>query len=533
MRQDRRNVVMGAAALAAAAIPIRLLGATTGQGGESLVVQTETGKLRGTRTPEVCSFLGIPYGFAKRFMPPGPAPAWRGVREAVAFGPRAPQFELPPGAMPASMANLVTFAHESVSEDCLVLNVWTPNADHKKRPVMVWFHGGGFAVGSGQEPDYHGANLARKNDVVVVTVNHRINVFGFCYLGNIAGPDFAASGNVGMLDLVQALKWVQVNIGRFGGDAGNVTIFGQSGGGAKVSVMLAMPSAKGLFHKAIIMSGPGVRMTERDKAEESTHKLLTALNLGNADIAKLQSLPMQDLIKVTGMPLAGAGMGINFSPVVDGVVLPSHPFDPVAPEVSASIPIIIGHTRDEMAMMMVPEIVANKLSEAELTQRVEGIVKGRSSELVAAYKELRPNATPIQLWADIVTDHGMGEGTVTLAERKVKQGRAPLFMYLVTYEVPANDGALRASHGEDMALVFDNVAGATGLHGTGPRPQQMADMMSRAWVAFARTGNPDHSAIPHWPVYTLEKRETLLFNIPPRIADDPQANERLLWSQAT
>jgi para-nitrobenzyl esterase len=216
--------------------------------------------------------------------------------------------------------------------------------------------------------------------------------------------------------------------------------------------------------------------------------------------------------------------------VVDGVVLPSHPFDPAAPEVSASVPIIIGHTRDEMAMMMVPEILDNKLTEATLTPRVEGIAKGRSQEIIAAYKELRPNATPIQIWADVVTDHGMGEGTVTIAERKVKQGRAPLFMYLVTYEVPAHNGALRASHGEDMALVFDNVAGAAGLHGTGPRPQQMADMMSRAWAAFARTGNPDHRAIPHWPVYTLEKRETLLFNIPPRIANDPQARERMLWA---
>jgi len=526
-------MMKGAAALAALAIPMRLLhAAAMGEGGEPVVVEIETGKLRGRRMPEVSSFLGIPYGSATRFMPPGAAAPWSGVREAVAFGPRAPQFEAPPGAIPPSMASLVTFAHEPISEDCLVLNVWTPKADANKRPVMVWFHGGGFAVGSGQEPDYHGANLARKNDVVVVTVNHRINVFGFCYLAHIGGPSFEASGDVGMMDLVQALTWVKGNIGRFGGDAGNVTIFGQSGGGSKVSAMLAMPSAKGLFHKAIIMSGPGVRMTERDKAEESTNKLMAALGLGRTDVEKLRALPMQDLIKATGMPLAGPGMGINFSPVVDGVVLPSHPFDPVAPEVSATVPIIIGHTRDEMAMMMVPEILDNKLTEPELAQRVEGIAKGRSTQLIAAYQELRPNATLIQIWADIMTDHGMGEGTVTIAERKVKQGRAPLFMYLVTYEVPAHNGALRASHGEDMALVFDNVAGAAGLHGTGPRPQQMADMMSRAWVAFARTGKPDHRGIPAWPVYTLEKRETMLFNIPPRVADDPQAKERALWSQA-
>jgi para-nitrobenzyl esterase len=334
MRLDRRNVMMGAAALAASAMPLKCLKATGVEaGGESVIVDTASGNLRGTQLPGISSFLGVPYGSAKRFMPPEPAASWNGVRDAVAFGPRAPQFEPPPGAMPASMMNLVTFAHEPMSEDCLVLNVWTPKADGKKRSVMVWFHGGGFAVGSGQEPDYYGANLARKNDVVVVTVNHRINVFGFCYLARVGGQDFQSSGNVGMLDLVEALKWVKGNIGRFGGDPANVTIFGQSGGGAKVSVMLAMPSAKGLFHKAIIMSGPGVRMTERKDAEANTDKLLAAMALGNTDVAKLQALPMQDLIKATGMPMAGAGMGINFSPVVDGVVLPSHPFDPVAPEV--------------------------------------------------------------------------------------------------------------------------------------------------------------------------------------------------------
>jgi para-nitrobenzyl esterase len=534
MIYDRRQLILGGGtALAAGVMSMKFAGAQTQSNGASnIVVETTSGKVRGTRAADVCSFLGVPYGSAKRFMPPKAPNPWSGIRDAVALGPRAPQFEVPPGALPPSMAGLVSFAHEPTSEDCLVLNVWTPNPDNRKRPVMVWFHGGGFAVGSGQEPDYHGANLARKNDVVVVTVNHRINVFGFCYLARTAGPEFAESGNVGMLDLVQSLTWARDNISHFGGDPANVTIFGQSGGGAKVSVMLAMPSAKGLYHKAIIMSGPGVRVKEPDQAEANTNKLLTALGLGKKDIDQLLALPMQELIKATGMPLAGAGMGIDFSPVTDGVVLPSQPFDPVAPEVSATIPIIIGHTRDEMAMMMVPDIVANKLTDAELAQRVEGIAQGRSHEILTAYRQLRPEATPIQIWADVVSDRGMGAGTILLADRKVKQARAPLFMYLVTYEVPALGGALRASHGEDMALVFDNVGGAAGLHGTGPRAQQMADMMSRAWVAFARAGKPDHRGIPHWPRYTLERRETLIFDIPPRVANDPQARERALWAGA-
>ncbi len=527
MKINRRRVVKSVLAVAASATQTKLLSA--GTEGESVIVDTANGKVRGTATSGVSSFLGMRYGASQRFMPPRRPESWTGVRDAIAFGPRAPQFEPPPGAIPPVMASLVTFAHEPQSEDCLVLNVWTPKADGHRRPVMVWFHGGGFAVGSGQEPDYHGGNLARANDVVVVTVNHRINVFGFCYLAQIGGPDFESSGNVGMLDLVQALKWVKENISRFGGDPSNVTIFGQSGGGFKVSTMLAMPSAKDLFHKAIIMSGPGVRMTERNDAQANTDKLLAALNLGKGDVDRLRTLPMGDLIKATGMPVAGPGMGISFSPVVDGVVLPSHPFDPAAPEISRMIPIVIGHTRDEMGMMMVPDLVADKLTETDLTHRVEGIAPEKADVIVAAYRRLRPGATPIQIWADIVTDHGFGADTVRLAERAVKRGGASVYMYLVTYEVPALDGVLRASHGEDMALVFDNVDGARGLHGPGPRPQQMAAMMSHAWVAFARTGKPDHRGTPHWPAYTLTKRETMIFDLPARVTDDPQATERSLW----
>jgi para-nitrobenzyl esterase len=516
---------------AAMAVSAGLMGTARAAGMSAAVVETTTGRVRGARAAGICGFLGIPYGKAQRFLPPEPATAWSGVRDALAFGPRAPQPTTDPGMLPPSMKGWARFATEPVSEDCLVLNVWTPAPDVAKRPVMVYFHGGGWAVGSGQEPDYHGANLARKSDVVVVTVNHRLNSFGYCYLGHLSAR-YAHSGNAGMLDLVRALEWVRDNIAGFGGDPNNVTIFGQSGGGSKVSAMLAMPAGKGLFHKAIIMSGPGVKMMERSRAEENASKLLAKLGLGPTDVDKLASAPMEDVIRATGQPLAGPGRGIAFQPVVDGIALPTHPFDPVAPAVSATVPLLIGHTRDEMAGLMIPEIAANTLTEAELAERIERIAKGRSQEVIATYRQIRPGSTPIQIWADVLTDRGMGAGTVTIASRKVQQGAAPVYMYLVTWETPFLNGAVRAGHGEDVPLVFQNVEEARGMVGAGPRPQQIADQMSPAFAAFARSGKPDHKNIPHWTRYTLEKRETMIFDIPPRLASDPQMKERALWTEA-
>lgn len=524
MKTTRRHVIAGSGVLAAGALL-----SSSPAWAEDRVVDTTGGKVRGTRKPDLSEFLGIPYGRAERFMAPAAPEPWAGVRGATKFGTRAPQMVIPAGALPPVIAGFARFSYDPIGEDCLVLNVWTPAADSRKRPVMVWLHGGGWAVGSGQEPDYHGGNLARKNDVVVVTINHRLNGFGYCYLGHLGDSRFAGSGNAGALDMVRALEWVRDNIAQFGGDPENVTIFGQSGGGAKVSVVLAMPAAKGLFHKAIIMSGPGVRMTDRTTAEETANRLMQRLNLGKGDIEKLRAVPMADLLKAIGNPLGGEA-GLDFQPVVDGGALPAHPFDPDAPQVSADIPLIIGATRDEMTTLMAIEVTANKLTEAELAKRIEGLAPGRSQQIVAAYKAMRPGATPAFIWADVMTDRWTLVGSDTLADRKLARGRAPVWRYLVTWQMPYLNGIFGAAHGEDMALVFDNVDVARSSLGTGSEPQRMADAMSRAFVAFARSGKPDHAGIPKWDSYTTGKRETLIFDVPTRMVEDPQAIERQLWA---
>src|ERR1700734_325080 len=288
---------------------------------DPLVVDTGAGKVRGMSDKGTDAFLGIPYGAstagAARFLPPSQPQPWSGVRDAIGYGNRAPQAPMPAN-LPAEVTQLYRFASGPMSEDCLVLNVWTPSGNRNaKRPVMFWCHGGGYATGSGQEPDYNGANLARDHDVVVVTVNHRLSAMGFLYLGDLLGGPYE-TGNPGMADLVLALQWVRTNIAGFGGNANNVTIFGQSGGGSKVSVLLAMPAAQGLFHKAIIMSGPGLKMTPRETATATAHALLTKLGLGSGEMGKLQEIPMEQLVAAGGgMGMAAPG-SLSFSPVVDG-----------------------------------------------------------------------------------------------------------------------------------------------------------------------------------------------------------------------
>lgn len=496
-----------------------------------VIVETTAGKLRGASVNySILRFIGIPYGAPtggqNRFRPPISPQPWAGVRDALAFGNSSPQ---PPGGMAGLRAIIGEGPPETESEDCLYLNVWTPAVgDGGKRPVLFWCHGGGFTMGSGSAGFYHGTNLAHRGDVVVVTVNHRLGPFGYCYLGDLAGEEYAASGNVGMLDLVAALEWVRDNIAAFGGDPGNVTIFGESGGGAKVSALMAMPAAASLFHRAIIQSGPGLRMMARAKATENAEKLLKALGLSAGEVDKLCTVPVEQIFEANGKINARAALG-GWSPVVDGRVLPRHPFEPDAPAISAGVPLIIGTNKDESALFLLADAEVNELDEAGLHRRVQAVTGETADTLLATYRRAYPQASPRDLLISIMSDRMMHMHSITLAERKHAQGAAPAFMYLFTWETPILNGRLKSCHALEIPFVFDNLARAGRFTGDGPERAALAENMSEAWLAFARDGVPNYRNLPTWPAYDPQTRATMIFDQTCRVENDPGGELRKAW----
>jgi len=509
---------------------------------DQVVADTTSGKLRGTVQNGIRVFKGIPYGGpaegAGRFMAPSKPAPWTGVRDALGFGARAMQTDDMFAATPELLKLFSGRELQPMSENCLFLNVWTPaTGDGGRRPVMFWCHGGGFTAGSGSSPWYDGTNLCRKGDVVVVTINHRLGAFGYLHLGEVGGQAYPVSGNAGMLDIVEALTWVRDNIAAFGGDPGNVTIFGESGGGAKVSVLLAMPSARGLFAKAIIQSGPGVQMARREDATETAKAMLGALGLKEGQIDELRRLPADRLVKAQAAILAQIGpmsmanrRRLGFNPVVDGNVLPNHPFDPAAPEISANVPLMIGTNKDEITLFFGFAPWFDTLDEPGMRQRVAAIVGDRADKVIEAYRRARPDASPKDLFTAIASDRMMRNDSIKSAERKAAQHAAPAYMYLFAWETPVLGGKLKSPHALEIPFVFDTVASSP-LAGDGPERFALAEKMSRAWIAFARTGNPNHGSLPNWPAYAIDGRATMIFDNECRVANDPQREERLAWAR--
>jgi para-nitrobenzyl esterase len=502
-------------------------GVCPGCGGRNLVAQTRSGKVKGVlETTGTLVFKGIPYAKPPvgklRFKPPQPPKPWSDTFKAVMFGPVAPQTENRIGSA----------ATQEQSQDCLTLNVWTPGLEDKNRPVMVWIHGGGFTGGSGSDEWYEGTTFATRGDIVLVTINYRLGALGFLYLAGVGGPEYAESGNLGMLDQVAALKWVRDNIAAFGGDPGNVTVFGESAGSISVCTLMGMPAAKGLFRRAIAESGGLNLINNVDYASRMTRQFMS--NAGVADMAGLLSLNDKQIIKAQSDLLDKEGrVGTPLGPVIDGSVIPEPPLHAIAKGSAANVDFLTGTNLDEVRfwLIMMPILAVVPIRIAKDYMPVLGKVLGANTDAIAqSYKARRPKATDGDITMAIMTDVMFRVPVIRVVE--AQSARQPkTWMYLFTWPSPVHDGVLGSCHALELPFVFNHLHAPNTVEfmGNDP-PQKLADIMQDTWIAFAKTGNPNNKRIPNWPAYNAQTRATMILNVNPAVENDPYSEDRQIWN---
>lgn len=488
---------------------------------------TAAGRVRGLFRNGVHQFWGVPYGAstegANRFMPPQKPASWSDVRDCFQLGQRA--LMQPGGGEPAAVVRALN-RDSAQGEDCLNVNLFTPGLDGAARPVMVWLHGGGFIAGSGNYLLYDGSNLAKKEDVVVVVVNHRLNVHGFLHLADIGGEKWARSTNVGMQDQVATLAWVRDNIENFGGDPDRVTIFGQSGGGGKVTTLMAMPSGEGMFHRAIAQSGSAFRGTPAADANEAAERFLAKLDIGPGNLDRIQEFPVQQIQDaIYGEPgIPGLGRG----PVIDGAIIPGHQWDPAAPSFSADVPLMMGSTETENGWIGPPPI---ELADGEMLELFTSrLADGDADEgrgLLDLYRRLHPDRRNRMLWLTAESDNTRRRNAQALGKLKFEQGAAPGYLYFFNWYSPVHDNRMGSYHTLDIPFVFYNLDIAASMTGADHARYELGHVMSAAWAAFARNGNPDHADMPHWPAFNPDEYPTMMFGNEVSAANDPNREERL------